>query len=168
MRESTESPKLHNVSQIVERYPKDKEMLIQILLDIQNEFGWLPREVLIYISKRLNTPVSNLYRIASFYREAFDLIRRGKYLIQICNDEACRKKGSEKLFKTVERILNIGLGETTSDNRFTLALTRCMRRCSKAPVIKIQGEKYFSVPFLKNFRRHSGTLILKKIFKEVE
>ncbi|HEY4711584.1 MAG TPA: NAD(P)H-dependent oxidoreductase subunit E, partial [Dehalococcoidia bacterium] len=71
------------VSKAVGSYQRDKDMLIQILLDLQSMFGWLSREVLTEVSEQLEVPITQVYQIASYYK-AFSLMPRGRHIIKVC------------------------------------------------------------------------------------
>ena len=94
------------VDQIIDRYEGHKGVLIEIMLDAQQEYGCLPKEVLRAISQRLGTPVTRLYRIATFYDEAFSLVPRGRYMVQVCMDTACRERGSAQVLEALEQTLD--------------------------------------------------------------
>ena len=83
---------LSNVEKILDKYQSDKNALIQILLDIQEQNHWLPKPALIWVSERLGVPWSHIYHIATFYK-AFSLIPRGRHLMQVCLGTACQVRG---------------------------------------------------------------------------
>ena len=100
------------VDKILERYNYDKNSIIQMLIDLQNEFNLLPKHVLFYVSTKLDIPLTNIYSIASFYK-IFDLELRGKYSIIACEGTACHVKGTDNLLQRIINILNIKPGDTT-------------------------------------------------------
>ena len=126
------------VSKVVGSYQKDKDMLIQILLDLQGMFGWLPQEVLTEVSEQLEVPTTQVYRIASYYK-AFSLTPRGRHIIKVCLGTACQVRGSPKLLNTISAILNVKPCETSQDMRFTLETVKCVGCCATGPVVEVDG-----------------------------
>ncbi len=124
------------VDSIIRRHPQDPSSIIQVLLDVQNELYYLPKDVLEYISKSLNVPVSRSYHLATFYK-AFSLKPKGKYPIAVCTGTACHVQGSLKIIDQVCRDLNIKEGETTPDNLFSIESVRCLGCCGLAPVVTV-------------------------------
>ena len=129
------------VDQIVDRYATEDGALIQILLDVQREYGWLPKEVLKRISERLEIPVSRMYRVASFYK-AMSLTPVGRHLISVCLGTACHVRGGSKILDKAEQVLGIKDGETTADDKFTLQRVNCLGCCALGPVMVVDGEAH--------------------------
>jgi NADH-quinone oxidoreductase subunit E len=129
------------VDQIVDRYATEDGALIQILLDVQREYGWLPKEVLKRISERLEIPVSRMYRVASFYK-AMSLTPVGRHLISVCLGTACHVRGGSKVLDKAEQVLGIKDGETTADEKFTLQRVNCLGCCALGPVMVVDGEAH--------------------------
>jgi len=154
----TKSPKLTKVSTTVSRvirnYQRDKDMLIQILLDLQSMFGWLSREVLTEVSEQLEVPITQVYQIASYYK-AFSLMPRGRHIIKVCLGTACQVRGSPRLLDTISAMLNMKPHETSEDMRFTLETVNCLGCCAMGPVVVVD-DVYHSKP---------STPALKKIFE---
>jgi NADH-quinone oxidoreductase subunit E len=126
------------VSKVVGSYQKDKDMLIQILLDLQGMFGWLSRDVLIEVSEQLEVPISQVYRIASYYK-IFSLTPRGRHIIKVCLGTACQVRGSQKLLNTISAMLDVKPCQTSQDMRFTLETVKCVGCCATGPVVEIDG-----------------------------
>lgn len=124
------------VDSIIRRHPQDPSSIIQVLLDVQNELYYLPKDVLEYVSKSLNVPVSRSYHLATFYK-AFSLRPKGKYPIAVCTGTACHVQGSLKIIDQVCRDLHIKEGETTPDNLFSVESVRCLGCCGLAPVVTV-------------------------------
>lgn len=120
---------------------KDRGPLIEALHRAQEIFGYLPEEVLCFISKELNIPLSKIYGVVTFYH-FFRTEPKAKYLINVCLGTACFVKGSEKVLKSLIDELKIKVGETTKDNLFTLSTARCFGCCGLAPVIMINEDVY--------------------------
>jgi NADH-quinone oxidoreductase subunit E len=139
------------VSKVVGSYQKDKDMLIQILLDLQGMFGWLSREVLTEVSEQLEVPITQVYRIASYYK-AFSLMPRGRHIIKVCLGTACQVRGSPKLLNTISAMLNVKPHETSEDMRFTLETVKCLGCCATGPVVGVDGT-YHAKPSPSDLRK---------------
>jgi NADH-quinone oxidoreductase subunit E len=154
----TSSKKSMKVSKAVKKatgsYQKDKDMLIQILLDLQSMFGWLSREVLTEVSEQLEVPVTQVYQIASYYK-AFSLMPRGRHIVKICMGTACQVRGSSQLVNIISAMLNMKPHETSKDMRFTLETVNCLGCCAMGPVVVVD-DVYHSKP---------STPALRKIFE---
>jgi len=144
------------VDKVVERYHYDKNSLIQMLIDFQSEFNWLPKHILFYLSNKLDIPLSNIYSIASFYK-SFTLEPMGKYSIIVCEGTACHVRGTDNLLQRIINILNIKPGDTTSDYKFTLETVNCLGCCALGPVM-ILNNKYYSNPSTKELEKLLKTL----------
>jgi NADH-quinone oxidoreductase subunit E len=151
----TKSPKLTKVSTTVSRvirnYQRDKDMLIQILLDLQSMFGWLSREVLTEVSEQLEIPITQVYQIASYYK-AFSLMPRGRHIIKVCMGTACQVRGSPQLLNIISAMLNMKPHETSEDMRFTLETVNCLGCCAMGPVVVID-ETYYTKPSSSDLRK---------------
>jgi NADH-quinone oxidoreductase subunit E len=132
------------VDEIVDRYRGDKSALIQILLEIQREYCWLPKEALLRLSERLKIPLNQIYHIATFYT-AFSLMPRGRHQVMVCMGTACYVRGAPKLLHKIEEMLKVKPGGTSSDTRFTLTTVSCPGCCALAPVVVVD-EKYYANP----------------------
>jgi len=144
------------VDKIVSYHENQRSNLIQILLDVQDEYRWLPKHVLFYISNRLDVPLTDIYGIATFYKY-FNLEPQGKHSIIACMGTACHVRGAMNLLQRITGILGIKPGDTTGDYKFTLKTVNCLGCCALGPVIIISN-KYYSNPSISN---------LKKILKQL-
>jgi len=132
-------PKPDKTREIVDKYGTDKTNLIQILLEIQRENRWLPRDALQYISEKLDIPLSQVYRVATFYT-AFSLIPQGRHGVCVCMGTACHVRGSPRLLDLVINTLHVTPGETTPDHKFTLSTVNCLGCCALGPVLQVDSE----------------------------
>lgn len=126
---------------ILLRYNLKRDSIVQILQEVQEQYKYLPADVLNYISKRLKIPLSEIYGLATFYT-AFSLEPRGKHLITICMGTACHVRGAPDVLDRIEERLGINAGSTTEDKQFTLETVNCLGACALAPVVVIDGEYY--------------------------
>lgn len=141
---------LRMVDRILEKHEFRKSALIQILLDVQAEKHWLPRHVLMWVSRRLNIPATRIYEIATFY-EAFSLTPQGEHTIQVCLGTACHVRKGPELASSIEAVLGIKAGQTDSEQRFTLKQVHCLGCCALAPVMKVD-DKYYGNPTLDDLK----------------
>ncbi len=132
------------ITDILERYNNEESSLIAILQDIQEQFGYLPRESLLQISHETNVPISRILSVATFFK-AFSLIPKGKHPIHVCMGTACHVRGAQLILEKLERELNIKSGETTSDMNFSIDEVRCVGCCGLAPVVMVGEEVYGKV-----------------------
>ena len=126
---------------IVDNYQRDPGMLVSILQDIQAEYNYLPEKVLVEVSRALDTPLSQVYSVATFFK-AFSLEPRGRHLINVCLGTACHVRGAVKVLEAIERELAIKAGRTTKDLKFTLETVNCVGACALGPIVIIDGEYY--------------------------
>jgi NADH-quinone oxidoreductase subunit E len=129
------------VSKVLAEYNDDEEALIQILLNIQEKYGWLPQEMLSEVSRQLHIPYNRVYQVATFYK-AFSMAPRGKHIIKVCTGTSCIVRGSQTILDGLMRKLGIEIDETTSDGRFTLESVNCIGCCALGPLITVD-EKYY-------------------------
>ena len=127
------------VDEIIGRYPTQPGVLIQLLLDIQSEFNWIPREAILRMSERLQIPLSQIYRVASFYK-AMSLTPRGKHIVSVCLGTACHVRGGPRIMDKVVESLGITAGETTQDMKFSLDRVNCLGCCALGPVIVVDKD----------------------------
>jgi NADH-quinone oxidoreductase subunit E len=127
---------------IIERYNHDKSRLITILQQVQEEYRYLPQEVLAYVATALDIPVAEVYGVATFYAH-FSLEAKGKYVAKVCNGTACHVKGSMKLKEAFYKKLKLDAEKhTTDDMLFTVELVSCLGACGLAPVMTINEKVY--------------------------
>ena len=126
---------------IMRKYDFQKNSLIQVLLDVQEGFRWLPRHILSWISGRLNIPLREIYVVANFY-EAFSLEPRGRHTVQVCTGTACHVRGASEMLIRVSVLLGIQPGQTDSKQAFTLETVHCLGCCALAPVVQIDTQYY--------------------------
>ena len=136
------------VDEIIDRHPAKQEVLIQLLLDMQNEFNWIPKQAILRINERLQIPLSQIYRVASFYK-AMSLTPRGRHVVNVCLGTACHVRGGPRIMDKVEESLKIKAGKTTQDMKFTLERVNCLGCCALGPVIVVDKDYYGNVTTAK-------------------
>jgi NADP-reducing hydrogenase subunit HndA len=124
------------VNEILERHGSRRERMIAILLDCQEHYYYLPREVLEAVATGVKVPLTSVLAVATFFK-AFSLKHIGIHPIRVCNGTACNIQGGPLLVDALERELKIKKGETTPDNSFGLDTVSCVGCCGLAPVIAV-------------------------------
>lgn len=115
--------------------------LIEILHKAQNIFGYLPRDVQLYIARKLGIPGAEVFGVVSFY-SYFTTKPKGKHTISACMGTACFVKGADKIIERLKEKLGIEANEITEDGLFTLKDVRCLGTCSMAPVLMVDDDVY--------------------------
>jgi NADH-quinone oxidoreductase subunit E len=127
------------IDQIINKYQGDASSLIQVLLEIQSENHWLPKEVLEEVSEKLEVPLNRVRHIATFYK-AFSLVPKGRHEIHVCMGTACHVRGSSRVLDAVHRSTGIRPGETDLDLKFSLETVNCLGCCALGPVMVVDGK----------------------------
>jgi len=127
------------VDKIIDKYQSDASSLIQILLEVQRENRWLPKEALERISKRLSVPLNLIQNIITFYK-VFSLMPKGRHEIHVCTGTACHVRGAPRLLDSVQSQTGIGPGETDLDLKYSLETVNCVGCCALGPVMVMDGE----------------------------
>ena len=115
--------------------------VIPLLQAIQKAYGYLPKPILMEMSKRAGIEASRIYGVATFY-EQFHLEPHGRHTMRCCRGTACHVKGGPKIIKAIVQNLGIEAGETTEDMRFTFETVACLGTCFLAPAMMINNDYY--------------------------
>ena len=142
---------IQQVEAICDKHGNKPGELITILHECQNTLGYLPEEVQQVIGRCLGIPASKVYGVVTFY-SFFTMTPKGKHPISVCLGTACYVRGSERLLEEIKRILNIEVGETTPDGKFSLDCLRCVGACGLAPVVMV-GEHVYGRLDAKDIRK---------------
>ena len=126
------------ISAFIEEWKSKPGNLIMVLHQVQQTYGYIPRNIAIEISERLSVPLAKIYGVVTFYN-FFKLEKAGKYKIQVCLGTACYIRGGDDLLKALEKELGIGLNSTTPDGLFSIEAVRCLGCCGLAPVSVVNG-----------------------------
>ena len=132
---------IDRVDQIIDRNNCEESLLIQVLLQIQSENHWLPKEALERVSERLRVPMTRIQHIATFYK-AFSLVPKGRHEIHVCMGTACHVRGAQRILDTVQGATGIGPGEADLDLKFSLETVNCLGCCALGPVVEIDGKTH--------------------------
>jgi NADH-quinone oxidoreductase subunit E len=131
-------------------------LLIEVLQDVQESYGYIPEDAIREISKTLGVPQIDVYRVASFYK-AFKLKPSGKYVITICNGTACHVRGSRLLLDQAVSQLGIQPGEVTDDGLFSIECVNCLGACALGPIASENG----------SFHHHMTPARLRKFIESI-
>ena len=126
---------------VIEKHSGEQGAMMPILQEAQEIYGYLPIEVQKIIAARTGVSLEEIFGIASFYAQ-FKLNPDGQYAISVCLGTACYVKGSKNILERLAKELDVKVGSTTKDGRFTLRDTRCLGACGLAPVIMINDDVY--------------------------
>ena len=139
---------MEQLTQILARHKGERGELISLLQEVEEEFGYLPREAMLEIASFLQTPKSTVYGVATFYNQ-FRFTPLGKHPIKLCMGTACHVKGGKLILEALERELEIKVGDTTPDREFSLDRVACIGCCTMAPVMVVGEDIYPKMTTLK-------------------
>jgi len=132
------------IDKIIDRHNCEAGSLIQILLEIQSENHWLPREALDMVSERLKVPMSQIQHITTFYK-SFSLVPKGRHEVHVCMGTACHVRGAQRVLDAVQDQTGIKPGETDVDLKFSLETVNCLGCCALGPVMVVNGEYHGNI-----------------------
>jgi NADH:ubiquinone oxidoreductase subunit E len=135
---------LEPLKEIIAKHKGEPGCAMPILQETQGVYGYLPIELQNVIAEELQVPLSEIYGIVTFYSQ-FTIVPKGKHRIGVCLGTACYVRGSQDILDRVARELDIAVGETTPDGKFSLDATRCLGACGLAPVMMIGDDVYGSL-----------------------
>jgi len=130
-----------DLDEFIKNIPDKQGALIAVLHKAQQIFGYLPKEVQVFVAKKLDLPVAKVNGVVTFY-SYFTEIPTGKYVINVCMGTACFVKGAGDILEDFERKLGVKLGQTTEDGNFTIQALRCVGACGLAPVVTVNDKVY--------------------------
>lgn len=132
------------IETIVNRYEVDVGMLIPMLQDLQEEYGYLPAEQLRRLAKKLDVPLTRIYGVATFY-STFRLAPKGEHEVTLCMGTVCYLKGAQQILEAICEEFQVEAGGTTSDRHFSLQAVNCVGACALAPVMVVDGKYHDGV-----------------------
>ena len=146
------------VAAILSSHTKKRENLLSLLQEIQAKLGYLPRETMQEVAAFLEIPPVEVWGVATFYNY-FRFIPLGKYPVKVCLGTACHLAGGKLILESLERELEINVGETAEDCNFSLERVACIGCCMLAPVILI-GDKIY--PKMTSFKVEEALIPYKQ------
>jgi NADH-quinone oxidoreductase subunit E len=126
------------LEQILKRRRSQPNQLIEVLQDVQNNFGYISQETMRTVSQNLGVPLIEVYRVASFYK-AFRLKPSGKHALTFCNGTACHVRGATLLLDQVTGHFSVQPGEVTPDGLFSIEQVNCLGACALGPIVSENG-----------------------------
>lgn len=129
------------IKEIAKAHNNDPEELINVLHATQDHFGYLPAEIQEIVAEEMNVSVAKVYGVVTFY-SFFTMTPKGRYPISICTGTACYVRGAETVLDEFKRQLNIEVGETSKDGKFSINCLRCVGACGLAPVVMVGDKTY--------------------------
>jgi len=132
---------IERIDQIIDKHHGQASSLIQIMLEIQKQNRWLPKEALERIGERLQLPFGRIQHIATFYK-AFSLVPKGLHEVHVCMGTACHVRGAKRVLEKVQDLVGINPGETDLDMKFSLDTVNCLGCCALGPVMEIDGKTH--------------------------
>jgi len=136
-----------------------------VLHEAQKIFGFLPIEVQKVISEKLNMAMAEIYGVVTFYSQ-FTLEQKGDYIIGVCLGTACYVRGAQKIIDKIKKEINVEVGATSSDGKFSLDATRCIGACGLAPVLTVNEDVYgrlIEADITGIIAKYSNGLSIKKL-----
>jgi len=150
----------NKVMQILDRFDRSENKIIPILQAVQEEYRYLPQEVLTFIATSLGVSPARVYGVATFYSH-FSLEPKGKHIIKMCDGTACHVRGSSAVIDAIRGRLNLSAKKiTTDDMMYTFETVSCLGACGLAPVLVVDDEVHGQVT------PEQALAILDKIDKE--
>jgi len=146
------------IAEILGRYKKESSNLIPLLQEVQENLGYLPKEVMQEIASFLEISEVEVYGVATFYNQ-FRFVPLGKHHTRVCMGTACHLAGGKLISEALERELEIKVGETSEDGEFSLERVACIGCCMLAPVMVV-GDKIY--PKMTPFKVEEALILYKQ------
>jgi NADH-quinone oxidoreductase subunit E len=129
---------MQNIDKWIAKYPPEQKQsaVMEALMTVQSEHGYLTPPLMDAVANYLDMPAIAVYEVASFY-SMYEHSPCGRNLINVCTNISCKLRGADELVDHLQKTLNIRLGETTADGRFTLRSVECLAACVNAPMMQI-------------------------------
>jgi len=128
--------------ELLTHYPTRRAALLPTLWIAQREFGWLSPEVQEYVAKLMELPIAHVSAVVSFYT-MFHRKPVGKWHLEVCTNLSCRLRGADRIVDAIKKRLDIELGETTPDGKFTLSSAECLASCGTAPMLQLNHDLFY-------------------------
>ena len=127
------------LDEFIDGLPTKQGVLITVLHEAQEIFGYLPAEVQNHVATRLDVPASKVYGVVTFY-SFFTMTKKGKYRMAVCMGTACFVRGAGKILEKLENDLHVKAGTTSEDGMWSVDSVRCVGACGLAPLITVNGK----------------------------
>jgi NADH-quinone oxidoreductase subunit E len=154
---------LEGVREILDQKKEGYRNLISILQEVQNRFGYVPRQGMIEIAGHLGVSPANVFGVATFYNQ-FRFMPPGRRHVRVCMGTACHIKQGDLIMDQWKRRLEIEEGERTEDGEYSIERVACVGACAMAPVSIVCDEVIGEMAPTKV----DGILLQHRINKEQE
>jgi len=131
----------NEISRILAKYPVKTSALLPLLTLVQRADQVVSPDAMVAIGKKLDVSPAFVQSVMSFYT-MYHTEKVGKYMILFCINISCQLNGCDKLLEHTAKKLNIKVGETTSDKKFTLHREECLAACTEAPMMRVNDTYY--------------------------
>lgn len=132
---------LQAIEELKKRYQQPQSVVLAALWMWQEEHGWVSEEAMQYIADLLSVPHQHVYGVVTFYT-MFNRKPVGRHKIEVCTNVSCMLRSSQGILEHIQKSLNVKVGETTPDGRFTLVEAECLGSCGTAPMMQVGNEYY--------------------------
>lgn len=129
------------VKELVEKHGKSRNSLMPVLQGVVQKERFLSEDAMLIIAEELDLSAADVYGTASFYT-FLDVKPRGENIIRVCKTISCHMQGKNEIINALEKQLHVKMGETSSDNKFTLLPANCLGWCHKGPVMLVNDDVY--------------------------
>ena len=126
------------IDKILEGRRSQPHQLVEVLQDVQEEYGYISQESMQTVSQGLGVPLMEVYSVASFYK-AFRLTPAGKNILTMCMGTACHVRGARLLLDQATGQLGVNSGEVTPDGLFSVEHVNCIGACALGPIVTENG-----------------------------
>ena len=127
------------LEQILASYKGERNELVPILQEVQENLGYLPEEAMLDIARFVGVPESHVYSVASFYAQ-FRTLPLGRKRVAVCRGTACHIRGAPHILREIEESIHLKEGETSEDLEYTLETVACIGCCALAPCIRVNKD----------------------------
>lgn len=136
----------NEIVKILEKYDKSRQNILYILKEIQSKdtYNQIKEEYSKVVCREVGISLSEIYEIITFY-SMLSANKQGENIIEVCTSGPCYVRKSKLIVDHLKRILEINIGETTSDYKFTLKSCSCIGECDNSPVIRVNGVVYKNI-----------------------
>jgi len=132
------------IDQIISKHEGKAKNLIHVLMELQHENHWIPKDVLEKVSEKLGVPLNRVMQVATFYK-TFSLVPQGRHEVHVCMGTGCHVRGAQQILDKVQQLIGIRPGETNPDGKFSLEVGSCLGCCSLGPEIVVDGRHHSKI-----------------------
>ncbi len=129
------------IRRLMAQFPQRQSALLGALFVAQDEAGALYPEIIAEVAEVIDLPVSEVTSVASFYH-LYRFSPEGRHLIQVCTNISCLLSGCDRVLRALKQRLDIEMGGTTPDGRFTLKTAECLAACETAPMMMVGPDRH--------------------------